>query len=448
MIELQPSAQGNTDIRPDWTPHAQPVDATTGIMAHTPDPTSYHDAGSGRTMIPRSTMNGASRGFSHERPGVLNVITGYGASGLGAQQSFTIDLEKVSADRSEQAFHESGGDSLTALAKLSQEQVVPVQPAPAAQGAWGATVVPQTEPGYVVPHAASGGSQVEQSPAAAALGNGSHAPVVGKIENPSVKPPGGPMPVPEVFPHPQANPVVQPTVTTDPGVVPAGNTAVSLPQPTIPQQASPTPDQYMMPQMLGMMQGMMQQLQQLQAPAAVPQKEAMPVEEVDALRHEVERLRQELLTDKKATNKYEDPRQNPAEFLDEEEDELAVPQTAGLPWLTDPPSPPKVQVIFNMGQMGGQHFKRFHAVTHTGLWLSLVYDTRFEFGDQFIPPPTGDDGEPITIHFPEQNSTVRAVVPDGCNMRIGCMDIINFIVKQDPQQPPTDGTLQLPTGGF
>ena len=115
---------------------------------------------------------------------------------------------------------------------------------------------------------------------------------------------------------------------------------------------------------------------------------------------------------------------------------VAVPDDAMLPFLTNPPSRPAVQVAFDLGP-GGTHFKRFHEITTHDCWLSLIFDTRYE-ADQFIPPVTPPEGKPITISFPQNpDKTIKAIVPQGCHMRIGCMDIINFlIVKQEQPDVP------------
>lgn len=112
------------------------------------------------------------------------------------------------------------------------------------------------------------------------------------------------------------------------------------------------------------------------------------------------------------------------------EPEPAVPEGCGLEWLTTPPSRPEIRVYFNLGA-GGEHLMRYHHITRSDKWLSMIYDNRFEYGNQFIPPTTKDGDPPITIRFPDSgNETLLAAVPPGCHMQIGCMDIINFVVVE------------------
>ena len=137
------------------------------------------------------------------------------------------------------------------------------------------------------------------------------------------------------------------------------------------------------------------------------------------------------------------PREAPEpreEQVSEEDRALAVPEDTGLKFLTVRPSPPTMQVVFDLGA-GGQHLKRFHYVTSRGKCLSMLYDTRWE-GDQFTPPCTREGDDPIKITFPQyKNKVVRALVPQDFNQRLGCLDQLNFIIVDDDSTSE-----QLPQG--
>jgi hypothetical protein len=204
-----------------------------------------------------------------------------------------------------------------------------------------------------------------------------------------------------------------------------------LPQPQ-PQQ--PDPVQLAMVQAL---QAITEKLSQPQAPA-VPVQEHKPLTDIN-----FEAEKQAMLEERKRLDAM---RNAPKEPMTPTEEGVRVPEDAGLDFLTTPPSSPKIQVMFDLGR-GGRHLKRYHHVAVTGIWLTLIYDSRFE-GDQFIPPVAQDGDPPIIIQFPQHGRTVKAAVPNGANQRIGCMDLINFVIigeSEDQQQtaPTFDGLGQL-----
>jgi hypothetical protein len=102
--------------------------------------------------------------------------------------------------------------------------------------------------------------------------------------------------------------------------------------------------------------------------------------------------------------------------------------------------------MFDLGP-GGQHWKRFHAVTMRRRCLSLVYDSRYD-GDQFIPPVT-KGSETIGISIPAKNIDVRAHVVD-FHQRLGCLDILNFLLSDEPkvEQPQSSQAADAQTAAF
>lgn len=98
----------------------------------------------------------------------------------------------------------------------------------------------------------------------------------------------------------------------------------------------------------------------------------------------------------------------------------------GMPFLTDPPSRPTVDVSFYLP--GGKVKTKAHAVCLRGICLTLVYDTRYD-GEQFLPADTGPD-EQIRVQIPSQNLDVGVNVIDIHNV-IGCLELIQLIVRSD-----------------
>lgn len=119
----------------------------------------------------------------------------------------------------------------------------------------------------------------------------------------------------------------------------------------------------------------------------------------------------------------------------------ATTEQIGLPFLTDPPSKPKVAVMFDMGR-SGRYQKSFHYVSSWGLNLSLFYDNRYD-GDRFLPPTTEEGDPPIKISFPgnPDREPLLAYFAGDYNVRMGCMDVLLFVlVKQDETPRPVLST--------
>ncbi len=455
IIQLAPGSGPQPGVpasRSDWSPQAQPEDHL-GVLAHTPDPTAYHDAG-GRTMIPRSKGVGLSRGFVTS-PGIVNVDPGDPVKGTGG---ITVDMEKITKQSAAVAFDQSGGNPALAWAIAGQHQQVPAAQVAMPQSE--ARVAPAGQTGYVVPQSTVGGSQVQPTPLPAAMalgGNHAELTTTGVVSNPSVKTgKAQPMPLPETVAVPGQPVVAAPAI--HPGVAPLQQAFVAPPQATVPQvpvqqpvavasqpvpayqQLGPQPG-YQQPiqpaqpdptqtAMLSALAGITNQLAEMSKVASNGHAPSLDDERAAIVRErgELERQRRELTQDVKV-----DEAEKQVTEREPLPNGLAVPEDCNLPFLTNPVSKPKVQVVFDLGA-GGRHYKRFHHITVSDMWLSMIYDTRHE-GDQFIPAVTGEGDPPIVISFPQDNNKqVRAIVPNGCNQRIGCMDIVNFIIIQQPEQ--------------
>jgi len=111
----------------------------------------------------------------------------------------------------------------------------------------------------------------------------------------------------------------------------------------------------------------------------------------------------------------------------------ATTDQLGLDYLTNPPSKPSYEVIFDLGR-GGKHLKRFHDVIVSDVTIGFVYDTRYE-GDQFIPPTTGEEDEPFSVTLVKENQTFRVLNPIPLGYRLGCLDVVVLLRSNSDEQP-------------
>lgn len=371
-------------------------------------------------MIPRSKKDYGSLGFS-TAPGVLNIDPSDPVKGTGG---LTIDMEKLDADTMKAAAAQSNGDPATAWDFVAQGRATPPVPQP------------------VNLQGNSGDSQMvgtAMHPQHAAHGHSSSQPIV----NQSVKPPEGTRPAspPQSISEAQASSPGYPHTSQPSPPVNFNTQPVYPPQAAVPQPESHT--QAMLQQMMQMMHEIASRPAGPPTQLPLPSPPAMPpaqpadteslVDQVNKARAEKDRMKAEILEairDEFFTGTEGDP---DPETSDASEPLLAVPEDTGLSFLTSPPSKPGVVVIFDLGQLGGSHLKRYHHVASRDIWISLIYDSRYE-GDQFIPPATDEGQPPITISFPDHgNKKLKAQVPESCHQRIGCMDIINLIIVSSSQ---------------
>lgn len=97
----------------------------------------------------------------------------------------------------------------------------------------------------------------------------------------------------------------------------------------------------------------------------------------------------------------------------------------GIPFLSsDVPSKPGFTVYFEFGQFGTISAK-YHHVVDSRDCVVLVYDTRFEYGQQYLPPSL-DEKQTVRIEIPEKGTSYR-VVSIGLNWSMGCLDFVLLI---------------------
>lgn len=409
-VQLQAGADADQSFtnRPDWSPHAQPPHPVTGVIAHTPDPAKYFKQG-GATVIPRA-KGGVSRGFEPRRAWpVLTIDPGY-------QDSFKVDMSKVTKQSSAAAAAEIGTDNPQATWRMAAQQNTISQSVPVEVAVPAVRERPAGQTGYMVPQGTLGGAQIfEKESDVSILHPHSNiaAPMtpvpldgVPQMSTPQSAPPNPPLIVP-------AAPVYSGPLSPQPPMLRANENLVDV-----------------------ALAAMLQEIKALRSEFCAPAQPAVVAEDVvnsvvAELRKEMRDFQQTVLEMLRPPD--EDAKQD---MYDDSSltkpAELAVPEDTLISFLTNPPSKPGIPVMFDLG-VGGIHNKRFHDVAVNNKWLALIYDTRYE-GDQFIPPPTEEGQPPITITFPESNGRkrIRAFVPDDCNLRLWCLDVIQFIIEDDP----------------
>ena len=102
-------------------------------------------------------------------------------------------------------------------------------------------------------------------------------------------------------------------------------------------------------------------------------------------------------------------------------------------FLTAKPSKPTTRVIFNLGKNLGNMQARYHGVVKGAGCVILVYDTRYEDGNQWSPPSLGAS-QPITVILPETNE--RFIVASmGLEVNMGALDMTVLVL---PTNDPID----------
>lgn len=178
-------------------------------------------------------------------------------------------------------------------------------------------------------------------------------------------------------------------------------------------------------------------------PSPPPAAAAAPAVPADAstaavLRAVVEVQQQlvELLRDGRSGRRTPAPEPAEAAAADDDDRLAAAFGTLGLPFVTGPtPHKARRPVVFEIPG-AGRHMARYHDVIEGGGCVVLVYDTRYEDGQQYVPPEL-DENTPITLHVqgdrPEQRRTYR-VASLGLNYAFGAFDHI-VLVRLDDGHP-------------
>lgn len=116
--------------------------------------------------------------------------------------------------------------------------------------------------------------------------------------------------------------------------------------------------------------------------------------------------------------------------------EPPLPETADvlanleMPFITgDKPQRAKQVVYFDMGVLGNM-MSRYHAVIEGQDCIVLVYDTRYEDGQQWIPPDRGEE----PFHLQIENAKKKFLCSSlGLHFNIGVLDVTVLIRHSDSE---------------
>jgi len=99
--------------------------------------------------------------------------------------------------------------------------------------------------------------------------------------------------------------------------------------------------------------------------------------------------------------------------------------TLGIPFLASAvPAKPAFTVYFEFAQLGTMS-ARYHQVVDAKDCLVLVYDSRFEYGQQYLPPNLGPE-QPINVGVAETGLSYN-VASLGLSWTLGCLDFVLLI---------------------
>lgn len=107
-------------------------------------------------------------------------------------------------------------------------------------------------------------------------------------------------------------------------------------------------------------------------------------------------------------------------------------ESLGMKFVNGPlGNKPKKQVVFEIPG-AGKHMARFHDVVDGGGCVVLIYDTRYEEGQQYVPPEL-DENTPITLHIKTGKDQVKTykVGSMGLNYSCGVFDHIVMVKVGD-----------------
>jgi hypothetical protein len=380
-------------------------------------------------VVPASRKDGSSYGFDADQAGVVHVDPDAPDGGVVVDMAHVTkrDMNQVMATSSypHEAFYKLGMPAKTYRPDASFRQTPMPEPP---------RVNPVMPGAYVVPASDQGGKQL-----------GAFMPPVPAY--PQYPPPS--YQEPSVQPVPPLN-MPMPQQTAVPAAPPQAQAQAPQPQYPQQQQYAPQPQQYAPPQAYypppqqpdpGTQQMMMQLAQGLQALTAqvaglqnrgqplpvpagppalatrpvgapprgvtpapmqhddeewedkpIPRKRARPVEDEEEDEEQPTSMVRRSQPKPQRVKDYEDAQADPASAV------IAGFETLKMPFVNGPlPLKAKKQVFFDFGKLG-KHSARYHDVIESEHCVSLVYDTRYEEGTQYLPPDMGE--EQLALHVP------------------------------------------------
>ena len=449
----------------------------TPVIAHTPDETQYWHPDDRQmermrggitsgVVIPRANNDGTSKGFYGPMAGVVHVDPDAPDGGA------VVDLSQVNDGQLFDAFSQSVYPHQVYYNLTKEAGASPPVPAQAPAPAERPRVNPLVPDGsYVVPAARDDGTQtllqgsqqVQEGPTmpmqpVPPLPGQPQAPVAQASPQqapPQQAPPqqAPPQPVQPVAPAPAPQPAPQPAAWPMQQVQQQPPVAPLPPAPDNNQQVLAGLNQLtnVVGQLVNTMAG--QQPQPAVPPVTHTQPTTASPTPLQSRRGDP-RATQAMRPAMQPTSPM--PAPQPMQREDDEEDfepaqtlremEVAAHQetqhgvivgfeTLEMPFITGPlPKKAKKSVLFEIPGSGTMS-ARYHAVSDGADCLALVYDTRYEDGNQYLPPDLGD--KPLVVTLPRRGKgkqTARYLCSSmGLHFTVGVLDIVVLVKHHDQE---------------
>lgn len=394
-----------------WDPsHGEDTD----VVAHTPDPTKYHypdgrqntrmRSGVKGVIIPRSTRHGGSQGFDATKPGVVHVDPEAPDGGA------IVDLQQMSAASVERSVKMTRHPHEAFYAMAGKPPVYPgqqPQPQPEPHNPAASSIVPQTEEPEMSPVQPPSLSAADQGAQPSQMTNVPDSPHIASLTPPQQPQstfqnvPAAQPPPPQPAWQPPAQPY-QPVAQVDP-----------------------------MTQMMQMMQGLVGRMDQIEANGHHKQA-AEHVQAPDGLQVPLPPVSHPQRPPEPSQAVQQPPvapQPPPVASTPSQQDDWNL----GMPWVTGPsPVKPQYQVIFKMKL--GTISSFYHEVIQNGINLVLVYDTRHEATQQFMPPT--NPGFTFEVEIPAMKESFTCSF-GGQAFAVGKQDLMVLLIHQRPVSAAT-----------
>lgn len=124
-----------------------------------------------------------------------------------------------------------------------------------------------------------------------------------------------------------------------------------------------------------------------------------------------------------------------SELYVQEDAEVEDPvEELGIPGISYEPQAPNVSVYADLGASAGMFEIKYHAVVVSDACVDLIYDTRFPYGSQWLPPNRGSDL--ITIHVAQRGQARQTfrVASVGLVRQLGELMVTTLVLAQEQEQ--------------
>lgn len=113
-------------------------------------------------------------------------------------------------------------------------------------------------------------------------------------------------------------------------------------------------------------------------------------------------------------------------------------ETLQMPFISGPKAEkPTEQIMVTLPKGMGSMSARYHAIVEGGGCVALIYDTRYEEGNQWAPPDLGEETLQLHCQSMDKSFTILSM---GIQFQVGVLDVIVLITAETPAVlPPPPG---------